>query len=240
MDSDTNVMGRRVTFQTTRWNLVRADKDNEALGTLITLYWKPLYFFVRQRGYDNETSKDIVQGFLTTLLRRHLFRKADPSRGRFRTFLLTALENYIKDWTKAASRGKRGGGKPSLSLDFHRGETDYALHVSQSETPEMALNRGWAKSLWEKSLEELKGNPADLKAFHLYLEDAGYRKIAQETGLSEREVGSTLRRLKAQLKAIIVGHIRETVSDESELAAEVEEFKALLTRPSGVRRRRTA
>ena len=235
-DPDTAAMGKRVTFQTTRWNLVRSDQDPEVLGTLISTYWKPLYFFVRQRGFDNETAKDIVQEFMTKLLQRRSFKRADPARGRFRTFLLCALENFIKDRARLASRDKRGGGHRLLAIDFARGESDFAAQVGPSETPEMALNRGWARSLWEQSLKELQAEPAHLEAFKLYLVDASYRRISQETGLQEREIGSVLRRLKGQLKHIIVGHIRETVTNESDLAAEVEEFRALLARPGDGRR----
>ena len=106
---DTQMMGDQNRFPTTSWNLVRTAKKVEALDTLIQVYWKPLYFFVRQHGYDNETSKDMVQGFLTTLMQRDAFSKADPARGRFRTFLLAALSNFIKDCAKAETRLKRGG-----------------------------------------------------------------------------------------------------------------------------------
>src|SRR5580693_4722180 len=107
--NDTEMMGPRHSFQTTSWSLVRSVRDVKSLSALIAIYWKPLYFFVRQKGHDNESAKDLVQDFLTTLLSKQTLKKADASRGRFRTFLLVALENFIKDRQKSASREKRGG-----------------------------------------------------------------------------------------------------------------------------------
>ncbi len=236
MDQDTNLMGTRNHFQTTRWNLVSRSQDRDSLNELISIYWKPLYFFVRQHGFDNESSKDIVQEFLTRAIQRGLISKADPTRGRFRTFLISALKNFIRDWAKAGDRRKRGGGRPLVSLDFIRGESDYILQANPSEPPEVVLNRAWARGLWERSLAELNCAPEQLKAFRLYMAEKDYRSIAAATGLSETEVNSAIRRVKGELKAVITSHIRETVSSEEELQAELTEFKCLLTRMPRTRR----
>lgn len=228
LDHDTRAMGDQVRFQTTRWNLVQAVKDLKALEALIAIYWKPLYFFIRQHGYDNETSKDMVQGFLAKLLERDAFAKADPARGKFRTFLLASLSNYLKDWSKAASREKRGGGQVLLSLDFARGEADYAREVAQGELPEAAMNRAWAKSLWEQALVELEGEPLHLEAFKLYLAGVDYKVIAERVSLSESATKSAVHRLKGRLRDVVVSHIRETVSSEEDLQTEVAEFLSLL------------
>lgn len=228
MDKDTTMMGDQPQFPATRWNLVFASRDVKALGSLITLYWKPLYFFIRQHGYDNETAKDMVQEFFTTLLERDSLSKADPARGRFRTFLLVALSNFLKDWSKAANRQKRGGGQSLLSLDFASGEKEFPLVVASGEPPELVLNRTWARSLWEQSLAELQGDAAHLEAFRLHRADASYAVISETTGLSESAAKTAVHRLKGQLRDIIVAHIRETVSNEADLKAEVAEFMTLL------------
>src|SRR4030095_8957503 len=101
---DTQMMGDRNRFPTTSWNLVQTARKVESLATLIQVYWKPLYFFVRQHGYDNESSKDMVQSFLTTLMQRDAFAPADPPRGPLRNFLLAALSNFLKDCAKAETR----------------------------------------------------------------------------------------------------------------------------------------
>ncbi len=226
---DTQIMGERYDFPTTSWTLVRAAKDVRALERLITLYWKPLYFFVRQRGYSNENAKDLVQGFLTHFLEHHAFSKADPARGRFRGYLLAALENYMKDALKAQARTKRGGDETIFSLDFAQGETEYAREVERGEPPEAVLNRAWARGLWRHALKELQGRPEHLKAFQLYLADADYPEICRETGLSPNAARTAVHRLKGQLRELLLGHIRETVSNETDLKIEVEEFKSLLS-----------
>jgi RNA polymerase sigma-70 factor (ECF subfamily) len=226
--NDTEMMGGRNTFQTTSWSLVRSIKDVKALDTLISIYWKPLYFFVRQKGNDNETAKDIVQDFLTSLLSKQTLQKADAARGRFRTFLLAALENFMKDRLKSASREKRGGGQKIVSLDFSTGEKEYTLQVRAGEAPETVLNRAWARSLWEDSLARLQGEASHLEALKMYLADSDYKHISAKTGLSESAAKTAVHRLRGQLRTIITNHIRETVSTDEDLRGEVAEFMELL------------
>lgn len=228
MDYDTKAMGDDVRFKTTRWSLVHAVGGVRALEALVQIYWKPLYFFIRQHGHDNETAKDIVQSFFSSMIERDALSKADASRGRFRTFLLTALSNYLKDWSRTSSRKKRGGGQILLSLDFARGDTEFAAAVEGGEPPEMLLNRAWARSLWEQALSELKGIPSHLEAFQLHLGGVDYASISRQTGLSESAAKSAVHRIKAQVREWVLDHLRATSSSDAELAIEVSEFLSLL------------
>ena len=216
-------------FKTTQWNLVRAASDQGALEALIRIYWKPLYFYVRHHGHDHEGAKDVVQSFLMDLMERGAILKADPARGRFRTFLRAALANFLKDWSKTAGRQKRRPGRHVLSLDFKRGETDYKVQVAKGETPERVLNRAWARSLWDDSLADLKGEVAHLEAFRLYLGNVDYPEIAKKTGLSDSAAKVAVHRMKQQLRDIITARIRETVGSEDELQSELAEFRSLLS-----------
>lgn len=232
MEHDTTtLLGSGSSFQTTAWNLVRAIRDPEILNSLLTVYWKPLYFFVRQKGYDNETAKDIVQAFLATLLERDALSKADPARGRFRTYLLAALTNYLKDWTKAHGRQKRGAGANPLSLDFARGEEDYRLQVARGESPESALNRAWARGLWEMALSKLEAEAAHRDAFRLWLASSDYKTICKRTRLSEPAAKSAVHRMRLQVREIVTAHLRRTVGDDEALRDEVAQFLAHLSRP---------
>ncbi|HXG61888.1 MAG TPA: sigma-70 family RNA polymerase sigma factor [Planctomycetota bacterium] len=228
MRNQTEILGDDVSFHTTSWTLVRSAGNLESLDALIRIYWKPLYFFVRQRGYDNETAKDIVQEFLAVLLERNAFAKADPGRGRFRTFLLAALSNFLKDYSKSASRHKRGGGQSILSLDFESGESEYRLEVAAGETPENVLNRAWARNLWRQALSDLKGDPAHLEAFRLYLQDVDYATISARTGLSKSAAKVAVHRLKGQLRDLVTRYIGATASNPEEMRAEITEFLELL------------
>jgi RNA polymerase sigma factor (sigma-70 family) len=225
---DTQMMGSEIHFPTTSWTLVRSSANLKALDSLITIYWKPLYFFVRQQGHSNETAKDIVQEFLKTLMERDAIKRADPARGRFRTFLLASLSNFLKDWAKAESRLKRGGDQTIFSLDFASGESEFVREVARGESPETLLNRAWAYSLWRHALDELKGDPAHLEAFRMYLADSDYAAICRKTGLTEAAAKTAVHRLKGQLRDIVTGHLRDTVASEEDLEVELAEFLALL------------
>ncbi len=225
---DTQMMGNDIHFPTTSWTLVRSSANLKALNSLVSVYWKPLYFFVRQQGYPNETAKDIVQEFLKSLMEREAFKRADPARGRFRTFLLAALSNFLKDRAKAESRQKRGGEQTIFSLDFAQGESEFARDVARGESPETILNRAWACSLWRHALDELKGDAAHLEAFRLYLADTDYASICAKTGLTEAAAKTGVHRLKGQLREIVTGHLRATAANEEDLETELAEFLALL------------
>jgi len=225
---DTQMMGDQIHFPPTSWTLVRSSGNLKALGSLVSVYWKPLYFFVRQQGYPNETAKDIVQEFLKTMMERGSLRRADPARGRFRTFLLASLSNFLKDRAKAESRLKRGGDQTIFSLDFAGGEADYAREAPRGESPETLLNRAWAGSLWRHALDELEGDPAHLEAFRGYLADESYASICARTGLSEPAAKTAVHRLKAQLREIVLSHLRQTAASDDDLETELAEFLALL------------
>jgi RNA polymerase sigma factor (sigma-70 family) len=225
---DTEILGDQIRFQKTSWELVRSAKEPQGMDRLIRAYWKPLYYFIRQKGFDNETAKDIVQGFLADALERGTMFKADPSRGKFRTFLLAALTNFIKDWHKSASRLKRGGGHAPLSLDFEGGERQYAIDVASGETPEAALNRAWAQSTLEACISELRGNPLHLQAFRLMMEGASYSEIGKKTGLGESAAKAAVFRLRQQLRDGVLRRVSRAGQETEDPDRAMADFAALL------------
>jgi RNA polymerase sigma-70 factor (ECF subfamily) len=225
---DTDILGHRISFQQTSWELVRAARTSEALDGLIRMYWKPLYFFVRRKGYDNETAKDLVQDFLTQALENDTLSKADPARGRFRTFLLTALTNFIKDWNRTSARLKRGGGQDLRSLDFEGGEQEYALVRATEETPEAVFHRAWAQGLLAQCIASLKGKPAHLRAFELLMRGGGYPEICKETGLNESAAKTAVHRLRQQLRDALTGTLRKSLGEDEEIDVALAEFASLL------------
>ena len=99
----TSMGGERETFLTTHWSLIEGikkhqDKDRALIGLLLERYWKPVYCYLRRKGCGNEQAKDLTQGFLhEVVLNRHLVERAESSKGRFRWFLLHALNQYVLD-----------------------------------------------------------------------------------------------------------------------------------------------
>jgi DNA-directed RNA polymerase specialized sigma24 family protein len=153
---------RNPVFATTHWSVVLAANDSEtdvardALAQLCESYWYPLYAFLRRRGNDPEEARDLTQGFFAHLLGKGDLRLADPARGRFRSFLLTACKNFVINREEAARAGKRGGGVAPLSLDFENAEGRFALDAVEQETPERLFEITWARELLGLAMQALK------------------------------------------------------------------------------------
>ncbi|HZN63090.1 MAG TPA: sigma-70 family RNA polymerase sigma factor [Planctomycetota bacterium] len=230
MFRETDVLGSQRQFPQTDWELLLPAKNLEPIDLLARRYWKPLYFFVRQRGFDIEASKDIVQSFLANVVAHGTFYKADRKLGRFRTFILTALGNFIKNWAKSASRIKRGGGVKPVSLGSSTTIAEYSSRFATSEDPpDRAINRVWARSLLDQALADMKGAPLHLTAFQLYRDGASYEDIAAKTGLSPVASKVAVHRLRGQLRRILTARISETVGADADLDAELSEFVGLLS-----------
>src|SRR5262245_65384679 len=148
-------------FATTHWSLVLAAGGTDsrevapALRQLLERYWYPLYAFVRRKGHDSEEACDLTQEFLSRLLEKNLLRSADPGKGRFRTFLLTALSRFLVDEWRREGRQIRGGGRSILSLDLVGAEARYRLEPADTLTPERIYERRWAMTLLERALKRL-------------------------------------------------------------------------------------
>ena len=230
MQGETEILGNNRQFPPTEWELLQAEPNLQSIDVLARRYWKPLYFYVRRNRFDVETSKDIVQSFLANVISRDTFWKADPKLGRFRTFILSALSNFIKDWSRTSNRLKRGGGQRSVSLDFSSVEAEYSPQIASNEdTPENVVNRAWARSLLDQALADVKGSPSHLEAFRLYLDGACYEDIAAKTNLSETAAKVAVHRLRGKLRKILIGRIAETVDNQDDLNAELSEFVDLLS-----------
>lgn len=228
MGSDTDILGPSRAFAKTSWSLVRAASSSKGWDSLVRLYWKPLYFYVRRRGFDNESAKDIIQEFLTRLIERRSLERADPSRGRFRTFLLASLDHFLSDYRRREKRQRRGGGAPVYSFDFAGGERDYAIEVTACETPEKLACRAWARELLDQCLIELPGDPAKIAALRMRLRGAEYPQICEHTRLSEPVAHLAVHRMGRLFGEILGRRLRESCPDPADYRAELDEFLELL------------
>ena len=132
-------------FHTTRWTQVlaagqRADPNSQhALAELCQAYWYPVYAYIRQRGADVHEAQDLTQQFFQQVLEKESLAAADPERGRFRSFLITACKRFLtNEWHKARA-AKRGGGRSRLSLDFDAGESTYGIEAVDNTTPDQLI-----------------------------------------------------------------------------------------------------
>jgi len=149
-------------FLTTHWSVVlaagRSDstRAQNALARLCQTYWYPLYAHVRRRGHSPHDSQDLTQEFFARLLERHSLASADPTRGRFRSFLLSALDHFLAhEWQKVCAQ-KRGGGRQILSLDLALAEQRYDLEPADTATPDKLFDKHWAVAMLEEVLSQLE------------------------------------------------------------------------------------
>jgi RNA polymerase sigma factor (sigma-70 family) len=228
-------------FVTTRWTLVAAaaadssdPQRQEALGDLCQAYWPPLYAFLRRRGHSPEDAQDLTQGFFARVLERRDFRAADPARGRFRSFLLSALQHYTINEHERASTVKRGGRVRRLSLDFEEVERTYVLEARHDDSPDRVFNRKWAAISLDRALVRLRdechtlGKGALADALLPYLTDTGqlpaYRTVAEQLGLTEGATKVAVHRLRQRFGAILRLEIAETVLAPADVDDEVREL----------------
>lgn len=230
---ETGIGGGPHAFQSTLWTVVLTAKDpkapdrRDALETLIRTYWKPVYFFVRRKGNDGESAKDLVQGFFTALLEKNFLQYVERDRGKFRTFLLTALEHFMADEFDRAKAQKRGGGQSPLPLDFVAAETEASRQPASDETPDRVFRREWAMRVMAQALQNVRdefassGRAVEFEALRLHLSYTGpqapsYADVARTLGVSEGDVRNRIHRTRARYREAILEVIRSyTESEES-------------------------
>lgn len=219
-----------MSFRTTRWTLVRAaggapsDERRQALETLCTSYWPPVYAFVRRQGATPVQAEDLTQAFFARLLDKNGLRLADPERGRFRSFLLGALRNYLANDRERERAEKRGGGRGPLSLDVslvRELEAGFELADAAQATPEREFERAWARAVLERARERLAeeqaqaGKSTQWRALEPYLartDERGHGSdLAQALGISENAVRVALHRLRRRFGELVRDEVRETV-----------------------------
>jgi RNA polymerase sigma-70 factor (ECF subfamily) len=223
-------------FATTHWSMVleaghRSSPDSDqALAKLCEAYWYPLYAFARRRGRSASDAKDLTQEFFAHLLEKESLQAADPDRGRFRSFLLTAFKNFLaKDRERSAAQ-KRGGDVQHLSLDFDAGERRYKFEPADEWTPEKIYERRWALTLLDQVLAALQGEyeesgKAELFAQckgHLTGTGPGYEDAAKRLEMTEGALRVAVHRMRGRYRELLKAEVAATLDDpestEDELA----------------------
>jgi RNA polymerase sigma factor (sigma-70 family) len=231
-------------FPTTRWTLVVAAGDphrKEARSALVYLcenYWYPLYAYLRRRGYPAHQAQDLTQEFFIRVLEGRYLDRADPEKGRFRSFILTSLKFFVADEEDRDRAQKRGGGRVE-PLEFSSGEQRYQREPAHDETPERIFERRWALTLLDRVVEKLReefvqhGRPEHferLKVFLLGQSDAPYAALAREMNTSEGALKVAIHRLRKRYRELFRQEIADTVADPAEVESELRFLAAVLTR----------
>jgi RNA polymerase sigma-70 factor (ECF subfamily) len=233
-------------FQTTSWGIVLAASETEssegvaALERLCGIYWAPLYSYLRRKGQDPEAAQDLTQQFFLKLLQRDTIKRADQSRGRFRTFLLASLQNFLVDEWKAAQAVKRGAGRLPISLDGLEEHERMALEPADTDTPAQAFERRWAQVVLDEAARRHQQEHARsgqlaiydrLRALHSTFEDAPfYSTIAAEMGVPVGTLKSQVSRFRSRYRQHIRSVIAETVASPDEIEDEIRHLLQLFSR----------
>jgi len=239
-DWDTRLGGDRRDFPSTCWsrlldNVQRGEEGRQAeVQELATFYWKPIYAYVRlQWAKTNEEAKDLTQDFFLWMMESDFLAKADPDRGRFRSFVKVALKNYLAHEHEKRGRQKRGGDRRTVGLEeaFQRIDGDHGPEPSGG-TPEEAMDLAWRDELLGRALGRLEDTCRRegkdryfevFRDFHLSGSDgADYRTAAARHGISEADVSNYLMSARKRLRSILTGLVAETVRGEAELREELE------------------
>lgn len=238
-------VARRPAFVTTHWSVVLAAGRSEttqarnALEQLCRTYWQPLYAYVRRCGHSPEDAKDLTQEFFARLLERKLVAKADPRRGRFRSFLLASLKHFLAhEWEKAHAR-KRGGGAQVLPLEFDTAESRCGQPIAPGDTPDRAFDRQWALTLLDVVLARLRREYSDAGREDLFLglkdtlaggrSEIPYRELADRLRMSEGAVKVAAHRLRRRYRELLREEIAHTVSGPEEVEEELRQLLAALS-----------
>jgi RNA polymerase sigma-70 factor (ECF subfamily) len=246
----TDMGGTSEAFLTTHWSLIEnvdsgdSEKNRALLGLLLSKYWKPVYCYLRRKGYDNDQAKDLTQQFFyEAVFGRGLIQKADESKGRFRSFMLIALNRFLINIKHKETAQKRIPKEKLVPLDIFD-----SLELPQSvstSVPEDSFNYAWVSSLLEDVLEEVETKcHADGKSIHWQVfcdrilqpiidetDPPSLQEICRKYGIKDSaNVSNMIVTVKRRFQAALKKQLRDSVVSEDQLSGELEEIKRFFPR----------
>lgn len=244
------VLGSSPRFATTRWSLVLQAKErplvggNDALADLCRAYWYPIYALFRRRSRDLHEAQDLTQSFFAKLLEKAFLDSVDPERGRFRSFLLAAVNHFVANERDRQNAIKRGGKQVVLSFegpafDWTSGESKYQREPGHHLTPEREFERQWALAVLDRVLQRLRDEYLDLNKLSLFetlqpylstdREQARYADAAEKLGATESAVRVATHRLRKRYRDLLRNEIAQTVASPNEIEDELQQLFVALS-----------
>jgi RNA polymerase sigma-70 factor (ECF subfamily) len=231
-------------FHTTRWTLIAAagtgngTESREALESLCALYWHPLYFFIRRQGSRPEEAEDLTQQFFCRFLERNALARVHRGSGKFRSFLLACLKNFLANERERAGAQRRGGGCALLPLDTTSAETRYLVEAVDDLTPEAIFDRRWAFALLERTMSELRREHTGGEKQQQFEELEGFlpgghptasrAELAARRGVSVGAIDVAIHRLRQRFGALLRQEVARTVPAEGEVEDELRYLVSVL------------
>ena len=224
-------------FATTHWSVVLAagqissPETTAALERLCRTYWYPLYAYIRRRGYEAQDAQDLTQEFFARLLEKNYLGGVDRAKGKFRSFLLAALNHFLSNQRDRERAAKRGGKHTFISLDTQTAEALYQLEPLSQATCEKSFDRHWAQKVFDEAMICLQKECAAagksthfdlLKAFLAREAASGeYAALGSQLGMSANGVAVSVHRLRERYRDLVRAEIAHTVSKPSEIDEEI-------------------
>ena len=240
----------RGVFVTTRWTMVlsagdagdKEQKAREALSELCRIYWRPIFSFVCRRGYSAEDAQDLTQDFFVMIFRNDWFQRADPNRGRFRSFLLKSLVNFLNNESERSRAQKRGGDMKFVSWDEWMAEAPSQVAMPDkafdSLPPELLFDLRWATTVVEQTLRRLreecesKGRLRLFEALSGFLTgeraDTSYQDLSAALGIPESAVKKQLYNLRQRYRWLLREEVAQTVENPADVDDEIRHLCAAL------------
>jgi len=225
-------------FATTRWTVVRAagQESAAALESLCSIYWMPLYAYVRRHGFGREDAEDLTQAFFSKLLEKKTFETLRQENGRFRAFLLVAMKHFLANERDRAGRLKRGGHITHFSLDWQQAEDRLEIADTTQISPDAAYDREWAMALLERVVTflrdecDVEGKGDRFEQLKCYLSvgkgEIPYASAAASLAMEEGTVRVLVHRLRKRYRQLLRNEVGHTLADPKMVD---EELAALMT-----------
>jgi RNA polymerase sigma factor (sigma-70 family) len=241
-----NVAGYGPTqFTTTHWSVVLAAGHREtsecaaALEMLCRAYWHPLYGYLRRRGRSPHDAQDLTQAFFARLLEKDYLQSVDPRKGKFRSFLLAALEHFLANEWRSGRAQKRGGGVTFVSLDDTKAEQRYLQVPGSNLSPEQFFEQQWASTLLDRVLSRLReeflaaGKDPLFEELKVFLTGdksaASYAELAVKLSTTEAALKMAVSRMRHRYGELLREEIAQTVSRPEEIQGELQALYAALS-----------
>ncbi len=246
--------GRTDPFAPTHWSVVRAasqaNQDPEqaaaALAELCQIYWAPLYVFVRRRGQSPHDAEDLTQGFFAHLIEHRIYERLDPVEGKFRSFLLAAMKNFLANARAREQAEKRGGGQAPLPLHEETVQEAECFYQAQPAIPateggaDHSFERSWAQALVDTAMKQVsvayasEGKHRLFTALRPFLSGnteslPSYEQVAASLGRPVSTVRTQVTRLRAAFREALRVEVRRTVNSEAEVREELAALRRVLT-----------
>lgn len=202
----------------------------DALSQLCRQYWYPLYSFARRKGLNSDQAEDLTQAFFADLLEKKRLQHVEPSRGRFRSFLLASLSNFISNHWRAEGAQKRGGNLTVFSIDYENADHRYQEQAGDDLSPEKIFERNWALSILGQTLDavgqqyQASGKRdlfEQLKGFLTGDDEISYADLSRSTGMQTGALKVAVHRLRQRYGQQLRLQIAKTVEDPAEVDEEL-------------------